>query len=144
MFMRILTWYIGLFCRTINYLQALTSPSPILFCAELVSSPHYEPLTTIALCLFPKLLNSSQRCVLRAIFTNDFCPRCCVWRTSATRTFMGSDFLHSGTFMRTSQTQNGVAYEVWSRNISLEDWGVTNYTNATYLSQASFLPHSYF
>lgn len=34
-----------------------------------------------------------------------FCPRCCVWRTSATRTFMGSDFLHSGTLVRTSQTQ---------------------------------------
>ena len=36
--MRILTWYIGLFCRTINYLQALTSPSPILFCVELDTS----------------------------------------------------------------------------------------------------------
>ena len=43
-----------------------------LYCAELVSSPHYEPLTKPALCLFPELLNSSQRCVLRAIFTNDF------------------------------------------------------------------------
>lgn len=74
-------------------------------CAELVSSPHYEPLTKPALCLFPELLNSSQRCVLRAIFTNDFCPRCCVWRTSATRTFMDSDFLHSGTLVRTSQTR---------------------------------------
>nr|DAV90408.1 MAG TPA: hypothetical protein [Caudoviricetes sp.] len=42
------------------------------YCAELVSSPHYEPLTKPALCLFPELLNSSQRCVLRAIFTNDF------------------------------------------------------------------------
>lgn len=48
---------------------------------------------------------AAERCVLRAIFTNDFCPRCCVWRTSATRTFMGSDFLHSGTLVRTSQTR---------------------------------------
>lgn len=27
------------------------------------------------------------------------------WRTSARRTFIGSDFLHSGTLVRTSQTQ---------------------------------------
>lgn len=93
------------------YVLSNLDPPTVQFSAGIVilrgvrREPHYEPLTKPALCLFPELLNSSQRCVLRAIFTNDFCPRCCVWRTSATRTFMGSDFLHSGTLVRTSQTR---------------------------------------
>nr|DAM83487.1 MAG TPA: hypothetical protein [Caudoviricetes sp.] len=61
-----------LFCAELDTSFILGLNDVFNYCAELVSSPHYEPLTKPALCLFPELLNSSQRCVLRAIFTNDF------------------------------------------------------------------------